>query len=172
VEGSLKVDHTLKDNDILDLGEGLALRVIHTPGHSQGSVSLVLEPLGLLFSADAIPMRGAVPIYDDVLNSIGSIRKLKQRTGLTMLLASWDEPRQGEQVYSLMEEGLLHFQEVHNLVRRIRAGSPNADLTALAAQVLQAMKLPQAALIPIVIRSFEAHLRVADRENLLGKVSP
>jgi hypothetical protein len=127
--------------------------------------------MGLLFSADAVPMRGAVPIYDDVLSSMESIRKLKQREGLSMLLASWDEPRKGEQVYSLMEEGLLHFQEVHGLVRRIRAGSPNADSTALAAQALQAMSLPRAALIPIVIRSFEAHLRVADREDLLGKAS-
>lgn len=171
VEGSLKVDHTLEDNDTLDLGEGLTLRVIHTPGHSKGSISLILEPMGLLFSADAIPMRGAVPIYDDILSSIDSIRKLQQRKGLTMLLASWDEPRQGEQVYSLMEEGLLHFQEVHNLVRRMRTGSPAEDSTALASQVLRAMNLPQTALIPIVIRSFEAHLRVADREDLVGKTS-
>jgi len=85
------------------------------------------------------------------------------------LLASWDEPRHGEQVYSLMEQGLLHFQQVHDLVRRIRAGSPDADLTGFASQVLHAMNLPQTALIPIVIRSLEAHLRVADREDLLGE---
>ena len=169
VEGSLKVDQTLKDGDTLELGEGLNLRIIHTPGHSKGSISLVLEPMGLLFSADAIPMRGAVPIYDDVLSSIDSIRKLKQWKGLTTLLASWDEPRQGEQVYALMEEGLLYFQQVHDLVRRIRDGSPGADLTTFASRVLQAMNLPQTALIPIVIRSLEAHLRVADREDLLGE---
>ncbi|RPJ19194.1 MAG: MBL fold metallo-hydrolase [Desulfobacteraceae bacterium] len=169
VEGSVKVDQTLEDGDTLELGEGLILRIIHTPGHSKGSISLVLEPTGLLFSADAIPMRGAVPIYEDVLSSIDSIRKLKQWKGLTTLLASWDEPRQGEQVYSLMEEGLLHFQQVHDLVRRIRVGSPDADLTVFASQVLQAMNLPQTALIPIVIRSLEAHLRVADREDLLGE---
>lgn len=171
VEGSLKVDHTLEDNDTLDLGEGLTLRVIHTPGHSMGSISLILEPMGLLFSADAIPMRGAVPIYDDVLSSIESIRKLQQRKDLTMLLASWDEPRRGEQVYALMEEGLLHFQEVHDLVRHIRVGSSAADSTAFASQVLRAMNLPQTALIPIVIRSVEAHLRVADRGDLLRKAS-
>ena len=168
VEGSLKVDQDLRDGDTLDLGEGLLLRVIHTPGHSKGSICLVLEPNGMLFSADAIPMRGAVPIYDDVLSSIDSIRRLKAWKGLKTLLASWDEPRHGEQVYSLMEEGLLHFQQLHDLVRRIKAQSPDADLTAFASRVLHAMNLPQTALIPIVIRSLEAHLRVADREDLLA----
>jgi hydroxyacylglutathione hydrolase len=168
VEGSLKVDQDLKDGDTLELGDGLLLKVIHTPGHSKGSIALILEPGGVLFSADAIPMRGAVPIYDDVLNSIDSIRKLKEWKGLKTLLASWDEPRYGEQVYSLMDEGLLHFQELHDTVRRVRAESPELDLTALGSRVLQAMNLPQTALIPIVIRSLEAHLRVADREDLLG----
>jgi hydroxyacylglutathione hydrolase len=167
VEGSLKVDKDLVDGDTFDLGEGLVLKVVHTPGHSRGSVSLVLEPQGLLFSADAIPMLGAVPLYDDVLASIGSIRKLMKWKGLKTLLASWDEPRQGELVYSRMEEGLLHFQRFHDIVRKVKAGSPDADLAGLASQVLQAMNLPQTALIPIVIRSLEAHLRLADREDLL-----
>jgi hydroxyacylglutathione hydrolase len=169
VEGPLKVDQDLKDGDTLDLGEGLLLKVIHTPGHSRGSISLVLEPKGVLFSADAIPMRGAVPIYDDVLLCIDSIRKLKKWKGLEVLLASWDEPRHGKEVYSLMEEGLLHFQQVHDAVRRVREESPETDLRALGSRVLGAMNLPQTALIPIVLRSIEAHLRVADRENLLGE---
>jgi hydroxyacylglutathione hydrolase len=169
VEGSLKVDQDLKDGDTLELGEGLLLKVIHTPGHSKGSISLVLEPNGVLFSADAIPMRGGVPIYDDVLSSIDSIRRLKKWKGLKTLLASWDEPRHGEEVYSLIEEGLLHFQQLHDTVRLVRAKSPGADLTALGSRVLQAMNLPQTALIPIVIRSIEAHLRVADRDDLLGE---
>jgi hydroxyacylglutathione hydrolase len=169
VEGSLKVDQDLKDGDTLELGQGLFLKVIHTPGHSKGSICLVLEPSGVLFSADAIPMRGAVPIYDDVLSSIDSIRKLKKWKGLKTLLPSWDEPRHGEEVYSIMEEGLLHFQQLHDTIRRVRAESPGADLAGLGSLVLQAMNLPQTALIPIVIRSLEAHLRVADRENLLGE---
>jgi hydroxyacylglutathione hydrolase len=166
VEGSLKVDQDLKDGDTLELGEGLFLKVIHTPGHSKGSISLVLEPDGVLFSADAIPMQGAVPIYDDVLSSIDSIRKLKKWKGLKTLLPSWDEPRHGEEVYSLMEKGLLHFQQLHDMVRRVRAESPGADLMILSSRVLQAMNLPQMALIPIVIRSFQAHLNVADLEDV------
>lgn len=168
VEGPLKVDQDLKDGDTLDLGDGLSLKVVHTPGHSKGSVALVLEPGGVLFAGDAIPMRGAVPIYDDVLSSIDSIRKLKKWKGLKTLLASWDEARHGEQVYSTMEEALLHFQELHDTVRRVKAESPEADWTEFGSRVLQAMNLPPTALIPIVLRSLEAHLRVADRGNLLG----
>jgi hydroxyacylglutathione hydrolase len=169
VEGSLKVDQELKDGDTLDLGEDLFLKVIHTPGHSRGLISLVLETKGVLFSADAVPVKGAVPIYEDVLLSIDSIRKLKKRKGLETLLASWDEPRHGKEVYSLMEEGLLHFQQLHDAVRRAKEELPDADLKALGSRILEAMNLPQTALIPIVMRSLEAHLRVADRENLLGE---
>ena len=164
----MRVDQDLKDGDTLDLGDGLSLKVIHTPGHSKGSVALVLEPGGVLFAGDAIPMRGAVPIYDDILSSVESIRKLKKWKGLKTLLASWDEARHGERVYSIMDEGLLHFQELHNAVRRVKAESPEADLTELGSRVLQAMNLPPTALIPIVFRSLEAHLRVVDREDLLG----
>ncbi len=43
----------LADGDAIDLG-GRSLRVIHTPGHSPGSLSLVDERNGLLFCADTV----------------------------------------------------------------------------------------------------------------------
>ena len=42
VGGSVKVDLVLQDGDILDLGDGNRLHVLHTPGHSPGSISLWL----------------------------------------------------------------------------------------------------------------------------------
>ncbi|GIH04829.1 putative metallo-beta-lactamase superfamily protein [Rhizocola hellebori] len=42
----------LADGDLLDVGGGL--RVLHTPGHSPGHVSLLHEPTKLLITGDAI----------------------------------------------------------------------------------------------------------------------
>lgn len=46
------VSNTLADGDVLDIAGGL--RVLHTPGHSPGHVSLLHEPTGVLITGDAI----------------------------------------------------------------------------------------------------------------------
>lgn len=167
VEGSVAIERELRDGDSLDLGQGLTLKVFHTPGHSKGSVSFVLEPDMALFSGDAIPMAGGVPIYDEVLPSIASIRKLQKVKGLKVLMASWDEPHLGDSIYPLMEEGLNYFQNIHSVVLKESADFPASDVTTLGARVLSSLGLPETALIPIVIRSLEAHLKVAGHTDLL-----
>lgn len=49
----IKVDLELKDGNILKLGE-MKLKVIHTPGHSLGSICLYEETSKSLFSGDTI----------------------------------------------------------------------------------------------------------------------
>jgi glyoxylase-like metal-dependent hydrolase (beta-lactamase superfamily II) len=44
-------DILLKDGDILEIGE-LKFKVIHTPGHSRGSICLLVD--GILFSGDTL----------------------------------------------------------------------------------------------------------------------
>ena len=53
---------TLSDGDVVEL-QGARLEVIHTPGHSVGSISLRCPEAGLLFTADVLH---AGPIYDDI----------------------------------------------------------------------------------------------------------
>jgi len=56
---------------------GVALEVIHTPGHSPGSVSLYCEQLGVVFSGDALtadgpaPHAGEYPDFPGQLSAIG-----------------------------------------------------------------------------------------------------
>ena len=45
--------HTVDDGDVIDLGDRV-LRVFHLPGHSPGSIALLEEATGLLFSGDVI----------------------------------------------------------------------------------------------------------------------
>ena len=46
------VDEVLVDGQLLDVAGGL--RVLHTPGHSPGHISLLHEPTGVLITGDAI----------------------------------------------------------------------------------------------------------------------
>jgi glyoxylase-like metal-dependent hydrolase (beta-lactamase superfamily II) len=86
VGGSVKVDRILEDGDALDLGDGLRLEVIHTPGHSGDSISLLLPEDGVLFSGDAIPLAGSIPVYEDALALAKSIEKLRSVEGIKVLL--------------------------------------------------------------------------------------
>jgi glyoxylase-like metal-dependent hydrolase (beta-lactamase superfamily II) len=49
---AVEVATPLTDGDLLDIAGGL--RVLHTPGHSPGHVSLLHEPTGVLITGDAI----------------------------------------------------------------------------------------------------------------------
>ena len=166
VEGSFDINRELNDGDILDLGEGKKLRVIHTPGHSRGSISLLLEDEGVLFSGDALPMAGGVPIYDDVPESIRSVRKLMQIKNLRFLLTSWDDPRSGDNLHALLEQGLEYFQRIHDAVLQEKDRAPSANLQELCPGILRRLGLPPAAGIPIVMRSFEAHLAISQYRDL------
>jgi glyoxylase-like metal-dependent hydrolase (beta-lactamase superfamily II) len=167
VEGSVDVDLVLNDGDSLALGKGLSLRVLQTAGHSKGSVSLLFDQDGALFSGDAIPMAGQLPIYEDVLSSIRSIRKLKEVKGLEILFSSWSDPQRGDRVYELMDEGLVYFQQIHEAVRKVAADSPSLTPEELCAQILRSLGLPENAVIPIVVKSIEAHMRVIQYQDLL-----
>jgi glyoxylase-like metal-dependent hydrolase (beta-lactamase superfamily II) len=50
--GKVDVGETFQDGELLPIGGGL--RVVHTPGHSPGHVSLLHEPTGVLITGDAI----------------------------------------------------------------------------------------------------------------------
>lgn len=54
-----KADHLLREGDVLDLG-GRRLQVLHTPGHSPGSICLLSEEEQLLFTGDTVY---AGPVY-------------------------------------------------------------------------------------------------------------
>jgi glyoxylase-like metal-dependent hydrolase (beta-lactamase superfamily II) len=167
VEASVKVDLPVGDGDKLDLGDGKTLEVIHTPGHSKGSVCLLFQEDGALITGDAVPISGAVPIYEDVVLSIKSIRKLREIQDVKVLLTSWDEPHHGDRVYELMDEGLQYFQKIHEVVLKEKANAPDSDIMELSGRILKGLGLPEVALIPIVVRSLQAHLNASDAQNLL-----
>ena len=56
--GPVKVDHLLRDGDLLPTAE--QVQVIHTPGHTPGSICLYLESEKLLIVGDALQHAGGV----------------------------------------------------------------------------------------------------------------
>lgn len=165
--GSIAIDSGLKDGDRVEFGEGKSLEILHTPGHSKGSISLLYNSERALFTGDAVPKPGTVPIYEDVLASIESLKKLKQIKNLEILMASWDDPQFGADVYSAMDAGLQWFQQIHEAVLTETAGSDVSDARDLCARVLKRLDFPEIPLVPIVVTSIEAHLKLLEHQDLM-----
>lgn len=76
------VDRELADGDVVDLGQDVRLKVVHTPGHTAGSVCYFWEGGGTVFSGDAVQghgwRAGMPPIYHDLayLESLARIETL------------------------------------------------------------------------------------------------
>jgi glyoxylase-like metal-dependent hydrolase (beta-lactamase superfamily II) len=66
----------VRDNETLPFGEAASIRMLHTPGHTDGSSSYLFQ--GALFSGDTLfaasvgGAYGDVSTYDDILNSVRS----------------------------------------------------------------------------------------------------
>jgi glyoxylase-like metal-dependent hydrolase (beta-lactamase superfamily II) len=69
-------DIEMEEGGIFEVAD-VALEVLHTPGHSPGSVSLYCEQLGVVFSGDALladgpaPHEGEYPDFPGQLSAIG-----------------------------------------------------------------------------------------------------
>lgn len=168
VSGSVQLDHELADGNSLEPDETRAgeMLVFHTPGHSPGSISLFMHSEGALFSGDAIPVTGDLPVYDDALASVQSVKRLRELAGIQVLLSAWEEPRNGEEAYRQMDHALEYLQMIHEAVLAV-AGTGSPDPMELARKTAAAIGLPHQAVNPLLARTFAANLRVRDRKNLL-----
>lgn len=159
VGGSVKMDRELADGETVEIGGGLTLEVLHTPGHSAGSISLLLRPDNVLFCGDAIPLPGDLPIWEDYPAQVRSVERLRAVEQVDVLLSAWDVPREGEAIHHTMDQSLQHLSHVRAAVEEVvRQGTPVTPM-ALCRQVVATIGLPPVAANPLVARSFAACAR-------------
>jgi hydroxyacylglutathione hydrolase len=168
VGGSVPLEHELVDGDEIEPDDTRAvdLQVLHTPGHSPGSISLFMQSEGALFSGDAVPVSGDLPVYDDALASVRSLQRLRGLAGIRVLLSAWDQPRKGNEVYRQMDRAAGYFERIHKTVRS-GTTTGSVDLMELTRKTAAALGLPPQAVNPLLARTFAANLRVRDHESLM-----
>ena len=164
VGGSVPVGRTLGDGDEIELGAEYSLKVFHTPGHSAGSICLLSGKDGALFSADAVPVPGEIPIYEDIAESVRSLNKLKELPGVNHLLAAWDRPRQGREVDVAISSGLQTLQRIHSVVTGLAGEDVPGDPLELCRKALAALGMPPALANPLIARSFLSSLKVKKQD--------
>ena len=68
ISGEMAADMVVSGGETLDLGGGVTVSVVHTPGHSMGSVAYVVDGQNDVFVGDAVQVHGAAngfPGYED-----------------------------------------------------------------------------------------------------------
>lgn len=163
VGGSVPVDRLLEDGNIVPIEDGLHLEVLHTPGHSPGSISFYLPQDRVLISGDAIPVPGDLPIWTDLATSVRSVERLAALPAVDTLLASWDAPRCGQEIRQALQNGLCHLQRIAETTRHIATEAPPANPMDLCRRVVTELGLPPAAANPLVARSLAACLEAKDQ---------
>jgi len=159
VEGPVPVEKVLKEGDIIEWAQGRALKVLETPGHSLGAISFFFEEEGALFSGDAVPAAGTVPVYVNPKASIESIRKLQGVPGVKYLFSSWHDPLTGDSVAKAMEEGIRYIQKIDEIMADLsRTMGSTASLEELSLQALERLGIKAHKVLPIVQTSFGSHL--------------
>ncbi|MHB1158918.1 MAG: MBL fold metallo-hydrolase [Chloroflexota bacterium] len=137
-------DVLLTDGEVVDLGAGVQLRVVHCPGHTPGHVCYLWESEGVLISGDAIqgmgPRPGSYPYYfnaRDYRRSLVALTKLDVRTlctghaflGGTLV----NSPvRTGAGVGMLLQESIRVADTIHRAASEAIRQKPGASKRDLA----------------------------------------
>jgi len=163
VEGSIGVDNLLNGGEIVELENDIQCQIIHTPGHSKGSISLLFEEEKSLFTADALAFPGDLPIYEDISDCIASIKKLQKIENLEHLFSSWEPPIQGQaNIEKRMDESIAYLQRIHTAVKNNLCNIKDQDIMGLCQKVVNELGLPPFAANPLVAKAFASSITVED----------
>jgi glyoxylase-like metal-dependent hydrolase (beta-lactamase superfamily II) len=156
VGGPVAVDALLAAGDLLELDDGLTLEVLATPGHSAGSLSFLLRQERVLFSGDAVPVPGDLPIYDDFSTSLVTLDQLQRLNGVDLLLEAWQEPSTVSPVERIAA-GRSWLQAVDAAVRSGLDTAAKPDAMSICRHVAAQLGLSPLAVNPLVARSLWSH---------------
>ncbi|MDD5021221.1 MAG: MBL fold metallo-hydrolase [Endomicrobiaceae bacterium] len=163
VEGSVKVDNVVNDGDIIKLDGNLSLKVFHTPGHSNGSVSYLLEKDGALFCGDAILSSGQMPIFDDLARCIDSVKKLSDISNVDILLSAWDIPYEANHIQKIMSDSINFSKKIDETIRKFTEKENQSAPMEFCKQIISELNLPVQMANPLTSRSFQSVLKQNDK---------
>ena len=161
VSGSAKAGNLLVGENIF-LEKNLSLSVFHTPGHSIGSVSYLINEEKTLITGDAIILPGELPIYENVADYLNSLNKLKAIKDVNRLLSSWDEPCQKGELEGVINKSAGYIRGIHKKVWEAYRAGDEKDPIGFCKKALAALQMPEILANPILAKSFLAHLKIKE----------
>ena len=169
---SCPVDRRLGDGSTIEVGD-FTLEVIHSPGHSKGSVCLYEPKKKLLFAGDCVQGRGVradfatLPIYDDLAAYGDTLAKLSKIDASKTFLGHPFLPAgrtvlTGREFHRLINESLKMTSEIDRTIKRIRVSRDEPDLLKVAREISMKFGWSWSDSVPVfVLATVESHLRTS-----------
>jgi len=157
VDRSVIIDEFVVNGQVIDLGKKITVEVLHTPGHSSGMLSLLFREEGVLFTGDAIPLKGDIPNYENypqLMKSLEVIRKYEYKTLLTSWTAAYADKAEIER---LISEGEAYLEQIDRVVKRNYRGEESEALQFCRETAAQ-LGLPPFLVNLLVDRAFRSHM--------------
>ena len=129
LSGEMAADRALTDGDRINLGGGITVTTIHTPGHSAGAVSFLLDGPDWAFTGDSVQGRGAFasfPLIEHPKRYRASIQRLREDVKPTRMLMG----HKFGALNGTVRENILEGADVDTILRE--SGELAAELATLA----------------------------------------
>lgn len=140
VNKSVDIDIILKDNDKIELESGLTLKAISTKGHSADGLAYILEEEKCIFTGDAIPIRGDIPIWINKEENKKTLEKLEKLQDINIYYPAWDIAYDKETAHKKIQDGILLMSEMEKCVNKCKKS--DKDLESIAKEVCNEMNTP------------------------------
>ncbi|MFL0195695.1 MBL fold metallo-hydrolase [Clostridium sp. WILCCON 0269] len=158
VNESVKIDDLVKDKQEIQLDENLTLQIIHSPGHSKGSINIFFKEDKILFTADSIPLVNDIPNYDNLNELKSSLKAIKNFSDYNILLSSWTEPINNlAKIKELIMNGEQYLIKLDMGVKQYYSSKEENTLENCK-RLIDNLGLPPVYINPIVHRAFQSHL--------------
>jgi len=168
-----KVDLLLRDSMRIDLGPFEA-EILHTPGHTDGSICLYVEKRRMLFTGDSVQGRGTVLqsgplVYGDVEDYLSSMKRLKSLEPKEMLLDHQYLPLNkavltGDEVLRMLDLSIKCIEEISEMILK-SIKSCSMDMDQLVEEVKAVYGVSTASMTPCSV--VDATIRSLRRRGLI-----
>lgn len=134
---AVHVQKALIDGDVVDMGGGWHLDVIHAPGHTPGHLALLDRRSNTLLAGDAVLEPDVLPpaYYDALVYTETQERLIAVNP--RRLLGSHYAVREGRDVGTFVRRALAHARECHGVVRDVLATAREPVHLAAVADALR-----------------------------------
>lgn len=114
-----KVDRYAEDGGVLDLGDGVKLKILHTPGHTRGSVSIYDSGHHALMIGCCVQGFKGLGIYVDVDAELRTLKRLHGLEDVKYQLSAHTTPHTlgWSEAQDYMGKSIEGINRMHELVR-------------------------------------------------------
>jgi len=139
----VKVTHPLHNGDKIKVGS-IELQIIHTPGHSPGSICIYEPESKMMFTGDAlIPSEWystMIGVFQDATKYIQSLERLSKME-IDMLCPGHEPIRVGVQVQNEFKVHVDRYYEIEKNLMHILSDSDGMDLYEIFCEIAKRLSL-------------------------------